>query len=150
MAGAAPKWYLAMLGVVLIVRAIRVSKRPQPVSVKYVTGPTIEAVPGLTILETSRANDISHASLCGGNGRCGTCQVLVRSGEEFLSPPNDIELKALAKFGCSDGTRLACQTKLNGGPVVIERRYTEGIQADEAPGRTHRNRSRVAASELGS
>ncbi len=43
--------------------------------INYHDGPTVALLPGRTLLETSRANGVPHASVCGGRARCGTCQV---------------------------------------------------------------------------
>lgn len=66
---------------------------------------------GQTILETVRAAGIPHASVCGGRGRCTTCRVRVGDGRAHLPPPDDLEGRALARLGASDGIRLACQTR---------------------------------------
>ena len=61
---------------------------------------------------------LEHA--CGGNCACTTCHVVVRSGEQNLSPMEEDEEDRL--FGAADLTlhsRLACQCVV-AGDVVVE------------------------------
>ena len=43
-------------------------------------GATAQGRWGLSILEFSRLNDVPHANVCSGRGRCGTCRVHVDAG----------------------------------------------------------------------
>ncbi|HEY5020833.1 MAG TPA: 2Fe-2S iron-sulfur cluster-binding protein, partial [Steroidobacteraceae bacterium] len=54
--------------------------RLRPVSVSYGGGLVAQGRRGLSILELSRTNDIPHAHVCGGRGRCGTCRVHIDAG----------------------------------------------------------------------
>lgn len=73
---------------------------------------------------------LEHA--CGGNCACTTCHVVIRSGEENLTPLDDEEDDRL--LGAADLTlhsRLACQCVVLGGEVVVEipawnRNYVSG------------------------
>jgi ferredoxin len=59
---------------------------------------------------------------CFGNGLCGTCRVLVRSGMDNLSAKTVLEnlnltlhpLTMLASIGHEKEMRLSCQVKVNG------------------------------------
>ena len=53
---------------------------------------------------------------CGGRARCGTCRVLVTSGERALSAPTPFEKRLRGEVDLRD--RLACQANVR-GPVVI-------------------------------
>jgi ferredoxin len=85
----------------------KISTRPQHIS--YVDGPTIEIVPGRTLLEHSRAAGLPHASICGGRGRCSTCRVRIDRGHDRLTPANGSEAVTLASIGAPANIRLACQ-----------------------------------------
>ncbi|KPA23648.1 2Fe-2S ferredoxin-5 [Shimia sp. SK013] len=82
---------------------------------------TFEAEAGLTLLEAARNNNLPHASVCRGRGRCGTCRVTVFAGAENLAPPTDMEAKVLAHWNAGPNERLACQIKPTGGALEVER-----------------------------
>lgn len=86
---------------------------PRPVS--------FEAVTGLTLLEMARENNIPHANICRGRGRCGTCRVRVLSGESTLAPAGKTEAKVLKRWHAGPNERLACQLKPQKGQLVVER-----------------------------
>ena len=66
---------------------------------------------GQTILELLRDENISHASVCGGRGRCSTCRIRLRKGGEGVSPPSPNEQKVLGRISAPPNVRLACQLK---------------------------------------
>ncbi|SRR6266542_766961 len=74
-----------------------------------------------TILEASLNADIPHYHVCGGKAKCSTCRILVLEGEENLSLPNKKEAKLREALDLPSYVRLACQTKIEKGPVKIER-----------------------------
>lgn len=82
---------------------------------------SFDAETGLTLLELARANNLPHASVCRGRGRCGTCRVKVISGGETLPPPSDTEAKVLARWNAGPDERLACQVKPADGSLAVER-----------------------------
>ncbi|MEP0962455.1 MAG: 2Fe-2S iron-sulfur cluster-binding protein [Roseobacter sp.] len=82
---------------------------------------SFEASSGLTLLEMVRENNLPHANVCRGRGRCGTCRVKVLAGETTLSPPGEIERKVLARWRAGPTERLACQLKPKPGQLVVER-----------------------------
>lgn len=54
------------------------------------------------------------------SANCGTCRIHVLEGQELLLPAEDEELDVLDVFAVSPpAQRLACQTKLAGGPGVV-------------------------------
>jgi adenylate cyclase len=77
----------------------------------HAIGRTMSVLPGATVLETLRANGISHASVCGGRARCTTCRIRVTDGLAALPEPQGLEAMALSRVGASDGIRLACQLR---------------------------------------
>lgn len=76
---------------------------------------------GQTVLQASLAAGIPHYHACGGKGQCTTCRVLVLQGQEQLTPPTSYEraIKNIKKF--PDNVRLACQSKVNGEGVKVQR-----------------------------
>ncbi len=63
---------------------------------------------------------LEHA--CGGNCACTTCHVVVKQGEEFLSPLEDDEADRLDMAAdLQMGSRLGCQVHfVKDGEVVVE------------------------------
>jgi adenylate cyclase len=93
------------------VRALRAHSRGR-VRLQYPGGVSVSIVPGMSVLEASRAAGIPHASVCGGRGRCSTCRIRVGAGAEHLPPPAADEARVLAKIGGTVGNvRLACQLR---------------------------------------
>lgn len=82
---------------------------------------TFDAKAGLTLLELARENNLPHASVCRGRGRCGTCRVRVLSGGKALSNPSELEAKVLARWNAGPDERLACQVKPKTGALEVER-----------------------------
>lgn len=81
---------------------------------------------GLTLLEMVHENNLPHANVCRGRGRCGTCRVRILHGGADLDPPSDLEAKVLARWNAEPNERLACQIKPHEGDLEVER----VIQAD--------------------
>ena len=75
---------------------------------------------GETILEGAIAQDIPIQHACGGFCACTTCHVVVKSGAEHLSEPEEEELDRLETIADNyqAKSRLACQSKVNGDVVV--------------------------------
>ena len=113
--------YFAVLAAVLLARHLRVRQGRSTLQISYANGSELKVSTGLTILEISRMNDIPHASLCGGQGRCGTCHVKILEGAEYLPAPSDLEQSTLEKLNSAPDTRLACQVIPNAGAIKIER-----------------------------
>ena len=115
---------LGLVALVLLARWIRLQRSVRnPLTVTYAgrRSATFQAETGLTLLEMARANNLPHASICRGRGRCGTCRVRVLSGSETLPPPSDAEAKVLARWQSAPQERLACQLKPEAGELVVER-----------------------------
>ncbi|HEY7319717.1 MAG TPA: adenylate/guanylate cyclase domain-containing protein [Candidatus Binatia bacterium] len=104
--------YVAILGLVLLARAIRQAiPRRDRICLTY-PGDIQVAVPrGLTVLEASRFAGIPHTSVCGGRGRCSTCRVRVVRGWDLLPPARPAEIRLLKRVGAPPNVRLACQLR---------------------------------------
>jgi adenylate cyclase len=114
--------YAAMVIVTLILRALRMrSHRRQKAIIDYLDGPTVEAEAGTSLLEISRLNDIPHANLCRGRGRCGTCRVRIVDANSDLEAPGKIEQETLARLSSPEHVRLACQLHPHSGSLTVER-----------------------------
>ena len=104
--------YAAAIAGVLLARLVRhliVLRRGRMV-VRYPGGGRARVPRGIAVLDASRLNDIPHAAVCGGRGRCSTCRVRVLWSAEVLPPPAPHERQILERIGADpDAVRLACQ-----------------------------------------
>jgi adenylate cyclase len=91
------------------------------VDVAYDGGLRARGRTGLSVLELSRLNDVPHASVCSGRGRCGTCRVRVVAGADRLSPATDAERATLQRVGAAGDERLGCQARVLGSGVEVAR-----------------------------
>jgi iron-sulfur cluster assembly protein len=101
---------------------------------------TVTLSEGEILLHSLLKSGAALAHDCGGKLACATCCVVVRQGNEALSPPTDEELDMLDRAGVAqEGARLACQVTGRGDVAVDIRRM-------EVPTRvpTHEHRMPVA------
>lgn len=108
------RWGLVgLLGLVFVARYARslIEARRGQVRVQYHGGRAVAVPRGRTLLEISRMNNIPHASVCGGRGRCSTCRVRIGQGGEHLPPPDANEARVLSRIAAPPGVRLACQIR---------------------------------------
>ena len=87
-------------------------------TIRFVGGPTVKSSAGPTLLEISRANNIAHASVCGGRARCSTCRVRIDDTQVPLPPPEPHEAVTLGSIQAPDNVRLACQIRPQGAMTV--------------------------------
>ncbi len=111
---------LFVLGVLIfaILNVLR-SKYFGRVTISYPGGAEFNVPRGTTLLEASRLAGISHASVCGGKGRCTTCRVKVVSGLSSAPSPNVHESNVISKLGLDEDVRLACQLRPNQNISII-------------------------------
>ena len=62
---------------------------------------------GTHLLEAARSAGVGLASVCGGDGTCGRCRVVVMEGA--LPDPSDADRRALSRNEIAHGERLACR-----------------------------------------
>lgn len=86
------------------------------VNVKFVSETTVKE--GKTLLKASKETRVKLKDSCGGDGKCGKCEVKVLSGK--LSEPTKEELKTLGLKKIEKGYRLACQAEVLEGEVLVE------------------------------
>lgn len=89
--------------------------------VEFLKDKNIKVKPGQTILAASLEAGIPHYHMCGGNGKCSTCRILVLEGMNFLSHKSDKEMALVKEYKLPPQVRLACQAKVTGEPVKIQR-----------------------------
>jgi adenylate cyclase len=99
-----------MIGVLLVRRGRRIGRRGGLI-ITYLGGPTVALRRGMTLLEGSRSARVSHASICGGRGRCSTCRVRIEDGLGSLPPPAGAEAITLKSIDAPPNVRLACQIR---------------------------------------
>ena len=73
----------------------------------YPGGNAVEAKRGATLLETAKDAGIFIASICGGDGICGKCRLIIKEGAVEASPTTH-----LIREEIQAGYVLACQTKV--------------------------------------
>lgn len=75
-------------------------------------GRSVTGTEGTTILQAAWDAGVPLASVCGGEGSCGRCQVMILSGT--TSPLTSTEQSLLTDAEIAAGLRLACQTTIRG------------------------------------
>jgi len=87
----------------------------------------------------ARGFGVEIESACGGKGVCKKCQVRIESDKSSVSPPTEVEMKALTAEALASGMRLACQTRVAGDVRVFvpeESRRVGQVVRKEAGKRT--------------
>ena len=96
----------------------------------------IEVPEGETIMGAAQDQGYYWPTTCGGEGRCTTCACLVVSGLEHLSPRGRSEERVLSEErgpGVLElPIRLACQTRVHGGDVEVEKPGVRPPLSEEA------------------
>jgi len=68
-----------------------------------------ECLPGESVLEAARRNNIPFTSACGGRARCSTCRIWIVEGEGNNPEPEEAEQKLKSRIALGPEIRLACQ-----------------------------------------
>jgi len=74
---------------------------------------TIEVERNVTLLEAATRSGVYVNSICGGDGICGKCRVVVKEGDVITHPTTLLKRDEIKK-----GYVLACQTEVTGDVVV--------------------------------
>ena len=87
------------------------------------SGIEVLARQGESVMAAARRHGLEWPTVCGGNGTCRTCYLIVVRGDEHLLPPGPGEQEAITEIGRSFGRRderirLACQATVTGDVVV--------------------------------
>ena len=72
-----------------------------------------------TLLKHFQDNGMDWMHACGGKGRCTTCKVIIKAGEEHFQELTAAELKYFRDGGLTAHERLACQAIITGDVCVI-------------------------------
>jgi uncharacterized 2Fe-2S/4Fe-4S cluster protein (DUF4445 family) len=83
-------------------------------------GVTVECQDGDNLLDIGRRHQVPIETACVGRATCGLCRVRVVAGAEFLSAFNREEEKHLGNVYFLTRVRLACQSVVRGGDVIVE------------------------------
>lgn len=79
----------------------------------------VDVEPDTTLLDAAESGGgVSIESLCGGEGMCGTCKVIVDDGADHLSEPSKADEQILSSDQLERGYRLSCRAKVQGGGSV--------------------------------
>lgn len=112
---------IALALLTLAARWLRLRLRPtQPVDILHNGQPLETSRSGPSVLDLVRLQNVPHASLCEGRGRCGTCAVRILSSEFPVPEPDALEARAIQRRGLPQGTRLACQVFPGAGRIEVE------------------------------
>ncbi|MCS7013887.1 MAG: 2Fe-2S iron-sulfur cluster-binding protein [Chloroherpetonaceae bacterium] len=77
-----------------------------------INGSTFDAFVDESLLGAARRHKAHIGYSCGGHGLCQTCEVIIESGMDALSPINDVEKAWLTAEKQQKGHRLACQAQI--------------------------------------
>lgn len=84
-------------------------------------GKTIEASPGISILDAALSHGIEIDHACEKSCACTTCHVIVRKGYDSLEPPHEREEDLLDRaWGLEAESRLSCQAIVEGEDLEVE------------------------------
>src|SRR5512143_1774792 len=73
-------------------------------------GKRVDVAPGTDLLEAARQAGIGLASVCGGEGTCGRCRVVIMTGN--VTPPVDADRRFISQLELTSGQRLACRCQV--------------------------------------
>ncbi|HVZ73032.1 MAG TPA: 2Fe-2S iron-sulfur cluster-binding protein [Polyangia bacterium] len=84
------------------------------------SGVRVACADGDSVFNVGRGAGVDIATACVGKATCGLCRLKIVDGEAYLSPMNAAEKKHLGNVYFITKQRLACQTRVTGGDVVVE------------------------------
>lgn len=85
------------------------------------SGAEIQASAGTSLCEALLENGIAIEHACDMSCACTTCHVIVRQGIESLPEATEDEEDMLdMAWGLTAQSRLSCQARVDGAPLVIE------------------------------
>ncbi len=92
------------------------------------SGRSVEVAPGSELLDAARAAGEEIEAPCGGRGRCGRCMVRIGSGRV-----DSDSLSVLPAAAVAQGWVLACRTRVQDEPIVVEVPEQQGRQGGQIP-----------------
>ena len=120
--------YFSVLGLLLCACLYKLFGNRKEVHLYYRSGMKASGKNGLSLLEIAHRNDIPHANLCNGRGRCGTCRVRILQAKPELPEASKLEVGTLKRVDAAADERLACQTCPASGKVHLERVYSPDLE----------------------
>jgi len=72
-----------------------------------------------SVLDIIHEQGIDWKFACGAKGRCTTCKIIVKKGEENIAEVNELERKFHETGKLKSNERLACQCRIS-GDIEIE------------------------------
>ncbi|KAA0120624.1 2Fe-2S iron-sulfur cluster-binding protein [Mycolicibacterium sp. P9-22] len=95
---------------------------PVPTVTVQPAGITLRVQPGETVFHAAQAAGVRWPTVCGGQGSCRLCFMLVERGQENLAEIGAWEAEGLEQLGSvGTDTRLACQARVHGDVTVTKR-----------------------------
>lgn len=88
------------------------------------TGEMVEVERGMTLLEIAKVAGVFIASICGGDGICGKCRLIIRGGDVEANPTT-----LLTRDEIKAGYVIACQTKVLGDVSVLVPPESRALEA---------------------
>ena len=87
---------------------------------------------GETIMSAAIRAGYRWPTVCGGQGTCRTCFVLVESGAENCSGISSLEAEGIdaIRRTVTGDVRLACQLRLTGGVATVHKRGVRPVRKD--------------------
>lgn len=87
------------------------------------SGLEVVAGKGESVMAAARRHGLEWPTVCGGNGTCRTCYLVVVDGGDHFLPAGPAEAEAIGEITRSFGQsgepiRLACQANISGDVVV--------------------------------
>ncbi len=73
-------------------------------------GKRVEVTSGIHLLEAARQAGVGLASVCGGEGTCGRCRLVIMAGT--VSPPVEADRRFLTQLELEAGHRLGCRAHI--------------------------------------
>ena len=114
-------------------RAVRLLLLPdQQMQISFNDKTLLPAQTGPSVLDACHLQNVPHASLCEGRGRCATCAVRVIFSEYPLKEPDALERRTLQSRQLPDDARLACQIFPDGGRIEVEALYPPDFSFHDA------------------
>src|SRR5262249_12040175 len=98
--------------------------RPTMAEIRFVSGPTVLARPGDSLLRIAEANQVPLESGCQ-MGVCGADPVRILAGAQNLTPPSMDERVTLRRLALAPDCRMACTARVRGDVTVALAR--EGV-----------------------
>jgi len=84
------------------------------------SGIEVDCNDGDSLFHVGRDAGVDISTACVGAGTCGQCRVRVVEGEQFLSPPDEVDERHLGNTYFITRLRLSCRARVSGGPVTVE------------------------------